>query len=81
MASTTDGFEIARLDLEIRGPGELLGARQSGTDLLRFADLREDAHLVALARSAAQLLLAQYPQAARRHLARWRGVKAEFLKA
>jgi ATP-dependent DNA helicase RecG len=81
MAHTTDGFEIARLDLEIRGPGELLGARQSGTDLLRFADLREDAHLLNQARSAAQHLLAQHPQAARQHLARWRGVRSDFLKA
>jgi ATP-dependent DNA helicase RecG len=81
MAGTTDGFEIARLDLEIRGPGEFLGARQSGTDLLRFADLREDTHLLAQARSAAERLLVEQPGAAQRHLARWRGVRADFLKA
>ncbi|MDP1069139.1 ATP-dependent DNA helicase RecG, partial [Klebsiella pneumoniae] len=38
MAETTDGFEIARRDLDIRGPGEFMGARQSGAELLRFAD-------------------------------------------
>ncbi|WP_348223860.1 helicase-related protein, partial [Escherichia coli] len=45
MAETNDGFEIARRDLEIRGPGEFLGARQSGDALLRFADLATDTHL------------------------------------
>jgi ATP-dependent DNA helicase RecG len=81
MAGTTDGFEIARLDLEIRGPGEFLGARQSGTDLLRFADLREDTQLLEQARRAAERLLAKHPEAAQRHLARWRGARADFLKA
>ena len=47
MAETTDGFEIARRDLQIRGPGEFMGARQSGDQLLRFADLEEDAPLLA----------------------------------
>jgi superfamily II DNA or RNA helicase len=42
MRETTDGFEIARKDLEIRGPGEFLGARQSGQAMLRFADLETD---------------------------------------
>jgi LysR family hydrogen peroxide-inducible transcriptional activator len=46
MAETGDGFEIARRDLEIRGPGEFLGARQSGAPLLRFADLATDTHLL-----------------------------------
>ena len=48
MAETGDGFEIARRDLEIRGPGEFLGARQSGAPLLRFADLATDAPLLRL---------------------------------
>ena len=46
MAETNDGFEIARRDLEIRGPGEFMGARQSGDALLRFADLAEDGALL-----------------------------------
>jgi ATP-dependent DNA helicase RecG len=81
MAETNDGFEIARRDLEIRGPGEFLGARQSGVPLLRFADLSEDAGLVKHARHAAEVMLDQHRTAAERHMGRWRGVKAEYLKA
>jgi ATP-dependent DNA helicase RecG len=81
MIETTDGFEIARRDLEIRGPGEFLGARQSGAPLLRFADLLEDEHLVRLARGAAARLLEHHPQAAERHVARWLGTRSEYLKA
>jgi ATP-dependent DNA helicase RecG len=81
MAETTDGFEIARRDLEIRGPGEFLGARQSGDALLRFADLAEDDALLQHARAVAPALLRDHPAAARAHVARWLGTKAEFLKA
>ena len=77
----TDGFEIARQDLLIRGPGEFLGARQSGVPLLRFADLERDAALIEEAREAADELLRTDPEAARRHLARWLGGKAEFVRA
>ena len=75
-----DGFEIARQDLHLRGPGEFVGARQSGLPLLRFADL-EDAALVEAARGAAEEMLAQWPAAAERHLVRWLGRRAELLKA
>ena len=81
MAETNDGFEIARRDLEIRGPGEFLGARQSGATMLRFADLATDGHLLDWARQAAVHMLAQHPQAAEKHIARWLGTKAEYLKA
>ena len=81
MAETTDGFEIARRDLEIRGPGEFMGARQSGAALLRFADLHEDEALVARARQVAEVLLREHPQAAMRHVGRWLGHKSEYLKA
>lgn len=81
MAETNDGFEIARRDLEIRGPGEFLGARQSGAPLLRFADLTLDEPLVHVARQAATRLLASEPHVAEQHVARWLGSKAEFLKA
>ncbi len=81
MAETSDGFEIARRDLEIRGPGEFLGARQSGAALLRFADLAVDADLLQWAREAAPRLLDHHPALAQRHVARWLGGKAEFLKA
>jgi ATP-dependent DNA helicase RecG len=80
MRETTDGFEIARRDLEIRGPGEFLGARQSGQALLRFADLETDQWLVEKARDMAQLLLQNDPTTVSRHLARWLGDKEEFLK-
>jgi len=81
MAETNDGFEIARRDLEIRGPGEFLGARQSGAAMLRFADLATDGHLLDWARTAAAQMLQQHPGAAEKHIARWLGSKAEYLKA
>ena len=81
MAETNDGFEIARRDLEIRGPGEFLGARQSGDALLRFADLATDTHLLDWARELAPKMLDRHPELAARHVGRWLGGKAEFLKA
>ncbi|NMM09637.1 MAG: ATP-dependent DNA helicase RecG [Polaromonas sp.] len=81
MVETNDGFEIARRDLEIRGPGEFLGARQSGAPLLRFADLATDAVLLAWARELAPVLLTQHAELAHRHVLRWLGGKAEYLKA
>jgi ATP-dependent DNA helicase RecG len=78
---STDGFEIARQDLVIRGPGEFLGARQSGVPLLRFADLERDAALIEQARDAAEVLLREDPDAAHRHVARWLGGKQEFVRA
>jgi len=76
-----DGFEIARRDLAIRGPGEFLGARQSGVPLLRFADLERDVALIEQARDAADELLQRDPAAAAAHLARWLGGREEFIKA
>jgi ATP-dependent DNA helicase RecG len=77
----TDGFEIARRDLQLRGPGEFLGARQSGLPMLRFADLERDEDLLSSARMAAGELLRSYPEAAKRHLHRWLGRKSEYLRA
>ena len=76
----TDGFEVARHDLRLRGPGELLGARQSGVPLLRFADLSADIDLLDAARETAELLLARHAPAAQAHLARWLGGRGDFLK-
>jgi ATP-dependent DNA helicase RecG len=76
----TDGFEIARLDLELRGPGEFIGSRQSGMPLLRFADLGDE-HMVEEARTAAEEMLHKQPQSAEAHLARWLGGREELLKA
>lgn len=81
MAQTNDGFEIAKQDLEIRGPGEFLGARQSGAALLRFADLSTDALLLQTARQLAPHMLDQHPQQAEKHIARWLGGRVEYLKA
>jgi ATP-dependent DNA helicase RecG len=77
----TDGFEIARQDLQLRGPGEFVGARQSGVPLLRYADLELDAELVELAKAHAESLLRDNPEAAERHLRRWLGSREELLKA
>ncbi|WP_332816161.1 ATP-dependent DNA helicase RecG [Ramlibacter sp.] len=81
MAETGDGFEIARRDLEIRGPGEFLGARQSGAPLLRFADLATDTGLLQAARRLAPQMLDRFPEHAQRHAERWLGGKSEYLKA
>jgi ATP-dependent DNA helicase RecG len=80
LRETTDGFEIARKDLEIRGPGEFLGARQSGQAMLRFADLETDQWLVERARNVAQTLLRDDPATVEAHLARWLGAREDFLK-
>ena len=81
MVDTTDGFEIARRDLEIRGPGEFLGARQSGAAMLRFADLNTDTHLLEWARRWAPSLLSDHPFEASQHIERWLGGKSDYLKA
>ncbi|KEZ06502.1 ATP-dependent DNA helicase RecG [Burkholderia sp. MSh2] len=81
MRETTDGFEIARRDLEIRGPGEFLGARQSGAAMLRFANLETDGWLIDPAREAATRLIAAYPGVVTQHLARWLGAREQYLKA
>jgi ATP-dependent DNA helicase RecG len=81
MAETTDGFEIARRDLAIRGPGEFMGSRQSGDALLRFADLAADGGLIEAARQAARRLLVEHPAAAQAHVQRWLASRVDYLKA
>ena len=81
MAETNDGFEIARRDLDIRGPGEFLGSRQSGAAMLRFADVATDGDLLDWARALAPRMLDQQPEMAATHVARWLGGKSDFLKA
>ena len=76
-----DGFEVARQDLALRGPGEFLGARQSGAPILRFADLERDGDLLEQSRAVAERLLRDHPAHAERHLERWLGRQEEFLKA
>ena len=81
LRETSDGFVIAERDLSLRGPGELLGAKQSGDAMLRFVDLQRDAWLIELAQQAADRLLAEHADLVERHLERWLGSRAEFLKA
>jgi ATP-dependent DNA helicase RecG len=76
-----DGFKLAELDLRLRGEGDLLGERQSGDPLLRFARLDQDGELVAQAAQAAQRLIEEDAAAARRHVARWLGSRQELLRA
>jgi ATP-dependent DNA helicase RecG len=78
---TRDGFEIARQDLLQRGPGEVLGERQSGMPLLRYADLEKDAPLALEAREAAENLLDEAPRAAQRHVERWLASRHENSRA
>ena len=77
----TNGFEIAQLDLKMRGPGELLGQRQSGLPMLRFADLERDADLVTLAQQTAAEWIEADPKAARAHVERWLGSRKELAGA
>ena len=81
MYETQDGFEIAQRDLDLRGPGELLGARQSGMALLKFADLAQDGTLVRAAREVAIELRQSAPDIVERHLARWMRGREDFLRS
>lgn len=81
MYETTDGFEIARRDLEQRGPGEFLGMRQSGQELLRYADLQSDSAIVEQAREAASLLMRDHPEHVRAHLQRWMRGRQDLLRS
>ena len=76
---STDGFAIAQQDLRLRGPGELLGSRQSGLAMLRFADISADEDLLDQARQVADELLRDFPEAARAHLQRWMANKHDYL--
>ena len=75
---STNGFDIARRDLEMRGPGEVLGQRQSGDPLLRFADIQKDVDLVQAATQAAAELIEADPRAARAHVERWLGSRQDL---
>jgi ATP-dependent DNA helicase RecG len=81
MRETNDGFRIAEKDLELRGPGEVLGTRQTGQLSFRIADLARDAHLLPAVQEVGAHLLAQYPQQAERLIVRWIGGAARYVHA
>lgn len=75
-----DGFEVARADLELRGPGEVLGARQSGMPMLRYADLERDSDLLEKAERMASDFLLNQPAQARQHIERWYGSREKLVE-
>ena len=77
--ATNDGFEVARHDLQLRGPGEFLGERQSGVPMLRFADLEHDEALLVNAVRWAPVWLEKDREAALEHARRWFKTKADYL--
>src|SRR3546814_19148305 len=78
MYETSDGFEIARRDLDMRGPGEFLGTRQSGQELLRFASLETDARIIEQARQAVRELRDRHPAHSQAHPRRWLPAKQHY---
>ena len=78
MRETNDGFEIARRDLELRGPGEMLGTRQAGELRLRIADLTRDASLVPEVQRVAANLLDKHPDRVRQIIRRWLGDNSRY---
>jgi ATP-dependent DNA helicase RecG len=81
MRETNDGFVIAEKDLELRGPGELLGTRQTGLPTFRIADFGRDAGLLPQVRELADRLLAEAPDTADKVIARWVGGAARYASA
>jgi len=81
MRETNDGFKIAEKDLEIRGPGEVLGTRQTGDMHLRIADLQRDAHLLPEVKRLAIRLLQDFPVAVDPLVARWLGRSEQYGQA
>jgi ATP-dependent DNA helicase RecG len=81
MRETSDGFRIAEKDLELRGPGELLGTRQTGQIELRVADLAHDAHLLPAVQRVGAELLQKHPDAVQRLIERWIGAAVRYVGA
>ncbi|MDD9894054.1 MAG: ATP-dependent DNA helicase RecG [Gammaproteobacteria bacterium] len=78
MRDTTDGFKIAEADLKIRGPGELMGTKQSGELNYKVADLERDRHWLPVVKDLALELLHQQPDAAANLVVRWMGSKTQY---
>ncbi|NQZ88716.1 MAG: ATP-dependent DNA helicase RecG [Colwellia sp.] len=81
LRESNDGFVIAQKDLEIRGPGELLGTKQTGLADLKIADLLRDAHLIPEVQQHAYLIWKKYPQNAQAIIGRWMGDREHFSNA
>ncbi|WP_115716969.1 ATP-dependent DNA helicase RecG [Gallaecimonas mangrovi] len=81
LRDSNDGFVIAQRDLEIRGPGELLGTRQTGVAELRIADLVRDAHLLPKVQHAAQQMLRDHPATADALINRWLAGRESYANA
>ena len=81
MRETNDGFRIAEKDLELRGPGEVLGTRQTGQLSFRIADLARDAHLLPAVQQVGERMLAEQPQQTERLIERWIGGAARYVHA
>jgi len=78
LRDTNDGFEVARRDLELRGPGELLGTRQTGLAQMRVADLLRDADLLPRVQIAAESLLRDWPSHVAPLIRRWVGHAEQY---
>ena len=78
MRKTTDGFEIAERDLELRGPGEVLGTRQTGSVQFRIAEIARDRELLEAVGPAAEKMLGAYPQQCQALVRRWIGAAEEY---
>jgi ATP-dependent DNA helicase RecG len=81
MRETNDGFVIAEKDLELRGPGELLGTRQTGDMQLQIADLQRDAHLLPQIKQVADILIARHPDRVTQIINRWLGNNQQYAQA
>jgi ATP-dependent DNA helicase RecG len=78
LRETSDGFEIARRDLEMRGPGEVLGTRQTGEQAFHIADLVRDQRLLPQIEAAAVLLMEKYPERVTPLIRRWLGLREHY---
>jgi ATP-dependent DNA helicase RecG len=78
LRDTNDGFLVAQKDLELRGPGEVLGKKQTGLMQMRVADLMRDAALLPQVQEIAEVLLRDHPASARAIMQRWIGAASEY---
>jgi ATP-dependent DNA helicase RecG len=81
LRNSNDGFEIAKIDLEIRGPGEVFGTRQTGELQFQIADLSRDEAMLPDVQETADLLLTEYPETIQPLIKRWIRQAAVFIQA